>query len=361
MLLQIFVFILGVVLVGWAIMSAIKTLVLPRAAQDFVPRVVFLAVRKIMLVIAPAKSSYNRMDAVMALYAPISLLACVPTWLFMVLVGYAMMYWALGGYSVWEAIRESGSFLFTLGFATPESRDHILLGFSQATIGPLLTALLISYLPTMYAAFSRREAAVALLEVRAGSPPSAVELLSRYQRIRGMEYLDELWGAWEQWFVELDESHTSLAALSFFRSPAPERSWIVAAGVIMDTAALTASTLDIKPNPHSVLCLRAGYVALRHIADYFHINYEPSPKPTDPISIRREEFDAACEKLAKIGIPIKSDRDQAWKDFAGWRVNYDTVLLELCSLTLAPVAEWSSDRMPPLRFLPLLVLPKSKD
>lgn len=354
---RVFTFVFGVGLVGLAILSALRTFVLPRAAQDLVPRFVFLAVQKFMLLLVPPKSSYKRMDYVMAMYAPIALLACVPTWLTMVLVGYALMYWAIDASSIWNAIRESGSSLFTLGFVAPAGRAHMLLGFSQALMGPLLIALLISYLPTMYAAFSKREAAVALLEVRAGSPPSPVELVSRYHRIQGIDHLGDLWKTWEQWFVELEESHTSLSALTFFRSPSPQRSWVVASGVIMDSIALVASALDVKVEPYSLLCLRAGYVALRHIADYFQIEYDPAPKPTDPISISRQEFDDACEKLAKAGISIKADREQAWKDFAGWRVNYDTVLLGLCSLTLAPRAEWSSDRMPPLKLPPLFVLP----
>ena len=85
-------------------------------------------------------------------------------------------------------------------------------------------------------------------------------------------------------------------------------------------------------------------MALRRIASAYGIRFDPDPTPTDPISISRDEFDQLLAQLAEIGVPLKSDRDQAWRDFAGWRVNYDTVLLTLCGLLMAPQSPWSSDR-----------------
>src|SRR5207248_2958410 len=124
------------------------------------------------------------------------------------------------------------------------------------------------------------------------------------------------WETWEAWFVDIDESHTSLAALPFFRSPQPHRSWVTAAGAILDTGALVASTIDVPRDAQVDLCIRAGFLALRHIADFFSIPYDPDPQPGDPISIKREEFDAACDQLAGIGVALKPDREQAWRDFA---------------------------------------------
>jgi hypothetical protein len=104
------------------------------------------------------------------------------------------------------------------------------------------------------------------------------------------------------------------------------------------------------------LCVRAGFSALRAIADFFSIPYDPDPQQTDPTSISREEYDQACRELAAAGVPLKPERDQAWIDFNGWRVNYDAVLVELAELTKAPYAMWSSDRslrlrprLPPIR------------
>jgi len=219
-----------------------------------------------------------------------------------------------------------------------------LLAFSEAAIGLILVALLIAYLPTMYAAFSRRESAVSLLEVRAGSPPSAAEMILRFNRIHGLTALGEQWRIWEIWFADIEESHTSLPPLVFFRSPMADKSWVTAAGAVLDAAALTLSVIDIPYDPQGALCIRAGFLALRRISDFFSVVYNPNPSATDPISIRRDEFDSVLSELARKGVPIKPDLEQGWRDFSGWRVNYDAVLIALAALTMAPPAQWSSDR-----------------
>src|SRR5207248_1547471 len=173
----------------------------------------------------------------------------------------------------------------------------------EATLGLSLAALLITYLPTLYAAFSRRESVVALLEVRANTPPSGVDMIERYYRIHSFEDLNEAWDGWESWFVELEETHTSLPALVFFRSPQPDHSWVTAAGAVLDGAALFRSCVP-EPQPRADLCLRAGYLALRRIAAFFAITYDPDPAPDDPITIAREEFDEAYDRLGEAGVPL---------------------------------------------------------
>src|SRR5262249_11917468 len=160
-------------------------------------------------------STYERRDRIMAYYAPIALLSLPVVWLMLVWLGYTLIFWAIGIPTWRAAFVESGSSLLTLGFAVPPSMFATVLAFSEADFGLGLVALLISYLPTIYQAFSRREAAVTLLEVRAGSPPSAIELILRYHRIQGMERVERLWPTWEAWFGELEETHTSIGSLAF--------------------------------------------------------------------------------------------------------------------------------------------------
>ena len=280
----------------------------------------------------------------MAFYAPISLLLLLPTWLTVVLIGYMGIFWSLGLRPWTEAFNVSGSSLLTLGFARGEGFWITALEFSEATIGLILVALLIAYLPTMYNAFSSREQAVTLLEVRAGSPPSAVEMLSRFHRIEKLADLAAFWEGWEAWFAALAESHTSLAALVFFRSPRVEASWVTASGAVLDGAALKWSVVDLPRDPQEALCIRAGFVALRQIADNFGISYVSTPQwPDNVISIERADFLQACDALAQQGVPLVPDLEQAWQDFAGWRVNYDAVLLALAKITMAPKAPWSTD------------------
>jgi hypothetical protein len=333
----------------FTILSAIRTFVLPRSDNVFLTRLILQMIFRFFLFRLRWTNTYAERDRIMALFSPISLVMMPIVWLTGVTIGSMAMFWALGVQPWYDAFLLSGSSLLTLGFAPVDGLAQAILAFSEATLGLGLIALLIAYLPTMYTAFSQREAAVTMLEVRAGSPPSAVTMLERFHRIQGLERLGQQWATWEVWFTELEESHTTFAPLIFFRSPRPDQSWVTAAGAVLDAAALTNSTLDIPHNPQADLCIRAGYLALRSIADFFAITYDPDPDPADPISITRQEFDAVYDQLVSDGVPVNPDRDQAWRDFAGWRVNYDTVLLALATLTMAPYAPWSSDRGPEFR------------
>jgi hypothetical protein len=337
-------FIVGCTVVVLTLRSAVRTFVLPRSAVDQVSRAVFTIMRRIYNLFTSRAKSYAERDQTMAFYAPVSLLVLLGVWLALILAGYIGIFFALGVESPEEAFTLSGSSLLTLGIAQPHTPAITAAVFTEATLGLIMVALLIAYLPTMYAAFSKRETAVTMLEVRAGAPPSAIEMLLRYNRIHGFGRLRDTWATWEVWFAEVEESHTSLPALAFFRSPRADNSWVTAAGAVLDAAALVTSAVDTPFEAQAALCLRAGYVALRHVADYFRISYNAAPTLDEAISISRPEFDAACAELAAGGVALKVDSEQAWKDFKGWRVNYDTVLLALASLTLAPYAPWSSDR-----------------
>jgi hypothetical protein len=342
--LRILVAVAGLGLTLWTVLSAVRTVILPRSVQSSLSRLVFRSVRKVFNGLAAIRPSFEWRDGMMAHFAPIGMLTLVAAWLALVTVGFMGVFWAVEQQGWADAFWESGSSLLTLGFAPVDGTALRALAFVEAALGLGLLALLITYLPTLYGAFSRRETLVALLETRAGTPPSAVEMLIRFQRIGLTDRLDDMWGDWEVWFAQIEESHTSYPALTFFRSPQADRHWVTAAGTVLDAASLTLSSLDVVSQPQAALAIRSGYLALRRIAEFFGIEFDSDPEPTDPISIRRGEFDDACDRLAAAGLPLLTDRDQAWRDFAGWRVNYDTVLLALAETTMAPYAPWTSDR-----------------
>lgn len=343
---RILVAIIGLLIVGGTLISAVKTFVLPRGINVWLTRVVFRMVGMLFLLRSRRSRTFEGRDQVMALFAPVTLVIMPVVLLSLILVGYMCFYWALDPQPLDGLFKLSGSSLLTLGYASVDRVSFKLLEFSEAMLGLVMVALLIAYLPTMYAAFTRRETNVALLDARAGTPPSAVEMISRSYRTGELEQLHEFWVSWERWFAEVEESHTSLAALTFFRSPQSGRSWVTAAGTVMDTAALMLSTVDVPWTPSAAFCIRAGFLALREVARFFGIPYESDPAADDPISISRSEFDQVYDELAQREIPLKSDREQAWRDFAGWRVNYDSILLAIAELTMAPYAPWSSDRSP---------------
>ncbi|MFN2293881.1 MAG: hypothetical protein ACK2U0_05685 [Candidatus Promineifilaceae bacterium] len=278
-ILQIILVVAGALLVVWTFMSAAKTFVVPRSERQALTVFLFAVSFRFFDFFAQRRETYEEKDRIMALYAPLTLLMLVPFWLLLTAVGFALIYWAMGVRPLTEAYIISGSSLLTLGYAQFDNFFFHIASFSEAVIGLMLVAMLISYLPAMYSAFSRCETAVALLEVRAGWPPTAPELL---WRLRGLDIdLAErkaFWRSWEQWFTEIDENHTTLAALVFFRSARPHLSWVNSAGVVLDGAALSLSLLDDdEESTTKAVVPRAGFLALRRIADLFQIPY-----PTDP-------------------------------------------------------------------------------
>jgi hypothetical protein len=350
LVLQIVAVVAGTALVLVTLTSALKTVVVPRGYASWITRTHFLLVNKVFdLWVRPGRP-YEDRDRAFAHYSPVALVTLPAVWVSLIAVAFTCIFWGVGVHPFSEAFATSGSSLFTLGFDRPPGTGEVALSFVEAGIGLGMVTLMISYLPTIYGAFSRREALVGMLEVRAGLPPSPTEMLVRYKRIGWLDRLDDdVFEPWEQWFVDVEESHTSHPSLVFFRSPHPERNWVTAAGCVLDTAAITASTLDLPADARRDVMLRTGFFALRRIADYFGIEYEADPPADGPISVSRREFDLLCVELKAMDVPLKADRDRAWRDFNGWRVNYDTVLIALCDLVMAPPAKWSSDRVPEVK------------
>lgn len=341
--------VIAVVAGAWIVLatlgSAVRTVILPRGVPARITRVVFVAMRLVFQFRARPSASYERRDRVMATYAPLSLLMVLVVWLALIAAGYTLIFWGLAGHGWVRSLELSGSSVFTLGFILPAGLQSTLLTFSEAAIGMAMLAMLITYLPSIYSAFARREALVTALEVRAGSPPSGVRMVEFFHVMGFLGSLGEFWDRWEGWFADVEESHTSFPVLVFFRSQQPHQSWVTAAGAVLDGASLLVSCVQGPREPPAEFVIRAGTLALRRICDYFSIPYPADPHhPADPITISRQEFDEAYDRLRDGGVPVRPDRERAWADYAGWRVNYDAALVELAGLAIAPYAPWSSDR-----------------
>lgn len=337
----------GALIVGAAVLSAVRSTVLPRAAQSRVATVARETVGAAFRLRARRSTTFAERDRIMAMLGPVALLAMLAMWLCLIIIGYALIFGAVTRRSISSAIELSGASIFTLGTTADGRLGPSLLTYSEAALGLLIVALLITYFPSIYNAFSRREAGVSLLQVRAGTPPQAATMLIRYHRIEERRYqLTELWRQWEAWFTDVEESHTTFPVLAFFRSPQAERSWITAAGVLLDSAGFWAGCVEHPIDPDVQLCIRAGFLALRRIADVFNIKYNPDPDADGPITIDRHEWDAAMAEMEDAGMPLIADREAAWHAWKGWRVNYDSPLLQLARLVDAPVAPWVSDRSP---------------
>src|SRR5262249_6052648 len=132
-------FFVGLFVVIVTVLSAIRTFVLPRSAQDVVSRTVFRKMRGLFRLFLDG--SYEQRDRIMAISASISLLILQLVWLSMLVVGYMGMYLAVGNQTPETAFKVSGSSLFTLGFAVVDDLPSQILSFSEAALGLIMVAL----------------------------------------------------------------------------------------------------------------------------------------------------------------------------------------------------------------------------
>ncbi len=338
--LEIIIQIAGGLLVAGTLWSAMLTVVVPRAER---PRITRYHYRFMGLISRTAHrwirdpEGRNLFDSRLA---PFALITLSFVWAAHIMFGFAIMYWGQGVRPFGNAFVLSGSSLTTLGIRDAESMLTLVFVVTEALIGLGLVGLVISYLPTVYSAYLDREIAVARLEVRAGRPPHPLTFLDRSHRIGWLDEMDLVWAEWEHWFLEIEETHSTHTSLSFFRSAQYGRSWLQTAGVVLDAAALMESTIDIERSPRAALCIRSGFVTLGSLADTFEIERPADPAPNGPISISRTTFDELCSQLQALDIPLKPDLNQAWIDFAGWRVNYDASLMGLLAYLRIEAGEW---------------------
>lgn len=323
--------------------AVVRALIVPRPSGRWMSLPI-RSVRRLVRRSALRLRTYESIDRALALSEPVALVVQLAVWLLVALLGFTLIDWGLWGPPFVAAFAEAGSSIFTLGFAVNRTTGGRVLDFVAAGTGLVLVALQIAYLPSIYGAYNRRETLVTLLESRAGAPAWGPELLIRHQLITGTENLPSLFAEWERWAADVAESHTSYPSLLNLRSPRAKNSWIVSLIAIMDAAAIYLA-VDPEGAPiEARMCTRMGFTSLRDIAAVRGIAYDPDPSPDDPIDLPREEFDAACDRLAAIGFPMSRPPDEAWPHFRGWRVNYESVAYALAWLLSAPPARWTGPR-----------------
>ena len=175
--LRVLSFVAGALLALATFVSSVKTVVVPRGVPSRIGRFVFVSLRRAFRLWIRTNASYERRDRIMAFYGPLGMMGLLASWLVLIVAGFTLMFWGLHGGSALDAFRVAGSSVFTLGFERPHDLPSLVMVLWAAALGLLELALLITYLPSVYGAFSRREALVSALEVRAGNPP--VGALSR--------------------------------------------------------------------------------------------------------------------------------------------------------------------------------------
>jgi hypothetical protein len=347
---------LGVVLLVGTTVNVLRTLVLPRARASRLLTSLWRFWRAVLRGLARPRQRYETLDRLLEWLAPLTLVTQLLVWMLALFAGFGLLAYATDPGSGWVvALREAGSSLFTLGFAVPNRLRLTAVDFVAAASGPLIVALQIAYLPTLYSAYNRRETEVTLLRSLAGEPSWGPELLARQYLIGAVEQLQRVYQNWERLAADIGESHANYPVLMAFRSPKPYRSWIIAMLAVMDAAAMHLSLAPGTAPPGARLAIRAGFLALRDIADSRGIDYDPDPRPDAPIALTLEEFREGVRWAEDAGFRRERDVDDAWPDFKGWRVNYESLAYALARRHDAVPALWSGPRdwpaepMPPVR------------
>src|ERR1700722_9855700 len=341
--------VIGALLVLTAAASVTGTLIVSRSFSSRLTRWVDWAVVR-AYDLAIRSDDFRRRDRMVATQAAAILVTQLATWLIVAYVGFALLLWPFATRGVVSAFIDAGSSLFTLGFAVPSGAAPAVIVFLAAAVGLVILTLQIAYLPTLYAAFNRRETEVALLNSRAGVPSWGPELLARTHYALGtdtstLDTMPDLYAQWERWAADVAESHTTYLPLVRFRSPRPKSSWVTALLAVLDSAALFLSlSPDDAPNVPARLCLRSGFDCFRRIGQAMGFDIPDEADPEDGITLTYEESLEGVKRMKEVDFPLKRDPADAWPDFVGWRVNYERPAY-LVAYAVDPVrAKWSGPR-----------------
>ena len=327
--------------------AAVRTFLLPRLANVRLSKYVARSIATVFRLIARGKD-YTNQDHILSLFPSVTLLMYQVVWVSLSAVAFAFIYICAGVNSFSSAFGTAGSTIIGLGIIAVRHGSLTVLEYVEAGLGLTLLALLIAFIPTLYQSFQRREYAVSRLTVRAGIPATPWGVLEIAASVDSYARLDELWREWEQWFIDVGETHTTVVLLNYYRSPNPTQTWIGGLASVLDAAALFQAAVDAEPSPTAGLCIRAGWLTLRRIADYFQVPYPSDFRQKVPIAITRAEFDIVLDRLTRSGVPILADRDAAWRDFVGWRVNYDAIVEAFYVLFTCPRTDWNVAAVDPL-------------
>lgn len=340
---------IGALLVILAWSSVITTLVVPRRSRDRLAKTVDRAVDAGYRLTTHRVRTYAARDKRLATQASSTILLQLAVWLVIFYVGFALLLQPFDQAGWKHAFAQAGSSLFTLGYAGPSDAPLTIIDYLAAATGLVVVALQIGYLPTLYGAFNRRETEVTLLTSRAGTPAWGPEILARTR----FGFTDEDDGAvmdafylqWERWAADLSESHTNYPVLTRFRSPAKLSSWLVSLVAVLDSAALwMALSPATAPTMEARLCLRMGFLALRSIAETVGIEVDHDPHPDTQVMLTYEEYLVGIARISSTSFRTERTPEQAWPDFRGWRVNYESVAYALMDRLDAVPGPWTGPR-----------------
>jgi hypothetical protein len=339
--------IIGVLLIITVLWDVFETIVLPRRVTRRVrlTRLFYRLTWAPWWRIARTIRKKRRQEMALGIYGPLSLLALLTVWAVMVVVGFAVIHFALGSgighitehSGFFTDLYYSGTTFFTLGLGdiAPLGGAARAVTVVEASIGFGMLALVIGYLPVLYQAFSRREVNISMLDARAGTPPTALELLRRHQEANSMASLDEWLRDWEMWAADLMESHLSYPVLCFFRSQHDNQSWLAALSTVLDTCSLVMVGIDGMPKWQAQLTFKMARHALVDISQIFNT----SPVTGDGSRLTGEQLIVLRSVLRDSGVELSNESEDE-RTLAELRDMYEPYTRVLSQYLLMPLPGW---------------------
>ncbi|HEY3989818.1 MAG TPA: potassium channel family protein [Acidobacteriaceae bacterium] len=307
--------ILGLLAIGTVLLDAFETIILPRRASGKIrlTRLFYVLTWRPWATVVGRFQNRRLRETGFSFYGPLSLLLLMALWAVGLVIGFGFMFWGLGAplhdplglHPLHTAIYISGTTLFTLGLGdiiplNHWARDLVII---EAGMGLGFVAVVIGYLPVLYQAFSRREGSIALLDGRAGSPPTAGELLRRHASDGGNDALVALLLEWERWSAEMLESHISYPLLCYFRSQHDNQSWLSAITAILDTCAILLSIVECSACRQARLTFAMARHTVVDLLLVFNLKPIAMPKPLPPGAIAPAGTSAPKDAPMRLSEP----------------------------------------------------------
>jgi len=333
---------LGVLLIAIVLWDAFETVVLPRrVTRPFrLARVFYRSTWRPWSALGRRMHGTLR-ETYLGVFGPLSLIMLLIVWATLLIIGFAVIHWSIGSLADQPGssadfgtdLYMSASTFFTLGLGdvTPDSTTSRIVAAIEAGHGFAFLALVISYLPVLYTAFSRRETNVTLLDSRAGSPPSAGEFFLRLGSGRRHERLPELLEDWERWSADLLESHLSYPVLTLYRSQHEHQSWLAALTTILDVSSLVlCGFVDHAEEPAQLT-----FAISRHAAVDIAQIFDAHPRVDHPDRLPPKDFARLTKALGRHNLG--PDAETELKDL---RRLYEPYVAALSDYLLMPLPSW---------------------
>ena len=353
--------VLGAALLIVILWDTFETIVLPRTVTRKLRFTVlfYRSTWTVWRLFASQVRKTERRDAVLAAFGPLSLLLLLLVWALCLILGFALIQWGLGSNLYGDHISHgfvadlymSGTTFFTLGFGdvVPASGAGRMVAVLEAGVGFGFLAVVIGYLPVIYQSFSRREAGISLLDARAGSPPTAAEMLRRHAEFDSMAALTEQLCEWEKWASDMMESTLSYPVLVFYRSQHDRESWLAALAAILDTCALLRTGFgpprnameDEVPPWQKPLFWQAQmtYAMCRHAVVDIALILKTAPLDCPNPRLDAEMLRQIRERLSTLGIVLRADAS-ADAELADLRQQYEPYLYAIADRLHLVLPPW---------------------